>query len=139
MIDIDNFKHFNDEHGHHVGDQVLREVAQVLQQQTRGSDVAARFGGEEFIVVLADIPRRLALERAEQLRSCVENLALTSVGAPGSVTISIGLAEFPADGNTLEALLRAADKAPYEAKRAGRNRVVAASPGGAVVPFRIAS
>jgi diguanylate cyclase (GGDEF)-like protein len=139
MIDIDNFKRFNDEHGHSVGDQVLREVAQVLKSQTRGSDVAARFGGEEFIVVLTDTPPGLALERAEQMRWSVENLARASGGTLPSVTISIGLAEFPPDGNTFEALLLAADKALYEAKRAGRNRVVVASSVGAVVPFRLAS
>ena len=139
MIDIDHFKRFNDEHGHHVGDQVLREVAQVLKSQTRGSDVAARFGGEEFIVVLPDTPPGLALKRAEQMRWSVENLACASGGTLPSVTISIGLAEFPPHGNTLELLLLAADKALYEAKRAGRNRVVADSSIGAVVPFRLAS
>jgi diguanylate cyclase (GGDEF)-like protein len=139
MIDIDHFKRFNDEHGHHVGDQVLREVAEALQSQTRGSDVTARYGGEEFTVVLIDIPSGLALERAEQMRLSVENLAPASGSALRPVTISIGVAEFPADGNTLEALLLAADKALYEAKRAGRNRVVAASSIGAVVPFRLAS
>jgi diguanylate cyclase (GGDEF)-like protein len=139
MIDIDHFKRFNDEYGHHVGDQVLREVAQVLKSQTRGGDVAARFGGEEFIVVLTDTPPGLALERAEQMRWSVENLAPASGGALPPVTISIGLVEFPPDGNTLEALLVAADKALYEAKRAGRNRVVVASSVGAVVPFRLAS
>lgn len=135
MIDIDHFKRCNDEYGHPVGDQVLREVAQVLKDQTRGSDVAARFGGDELTVVLTDTPPGVALERAEQMRSSVENLNLASCGAFRPVTISIGVAEFPADGNTLEALLLAADKALYEAKRAGRNRVAAASPGRAVIPL----
>jgi diguanylate cyclase (GGDEF)-like protein len=139
MIDIDHFKRINDEHGHSVGDQVLREVAQVLKGQTRGSDVAARFGGEEFIAVLTDTPPGLALERAEQMRWSVENLARASGGILPSVTISIGLAEFPPDGNTLEALLASADKALYEAKRTGRNRVVVASSVDTVVPFRLAS
>lgn len=128
MIDIDHFKRFNDEHGHEVGDHVLRQVAEVLQRQTRGSDVAARYGGEEFTIVMADIPDALALERAEQVRAGVEALELHASGkALGSVTISIGLARFPTHGSTVEELLLAADKALYEAKRAGRNRVVVAS------------
>lgn len=128
MIDIDHFKRFNDTHGHEVGDQVLREVAQVLQSQSRGSDVAARYGGEEFTIVLADITDQLALERAEQLRQKVEQLVLHTAGAElGSITISIGLAKFPTHGTTVEALLLAADKALYQAKSAGRNRVVVAT------------
>jgi diguanylate cyclase (GGDEF)-like protein len=128
MIDIDHFKNFNDLHGHEVGDQVLREVAQVLQRQTRGSDVAARYGGEEFTVVLVDIPAELALERAEKVRADVEKLVLHPSGkVVGTVTISIGLAQFPTHGSTVEELLLAADKALYEAKHAGRNRVVVAS------------
>jgi two-component system cell cycle response regulator len=101
--------------------------------------VAARFGGEEFIVVLTDTPPGLALERAEQMRWSVESLALASGDTLPSVTISIGVAEFPSDGNTLEALVLRADSALYEAKRAGRNRVVVASSVGALVPFRLAS
>ncbi|MBV5298333.1 MAG: diguanylate cyclase [Rhodoferax sp.] len=128
MIDIDHFKRFNDQHGHEVGDQVLREVAQVLQSQTRGSDVAARFGGEEFTIVLADITEQLALERAELVRQGVEQLVLRTSGKDiGTITISIGLAQFPAHGTTVEALLLAADKALYEAKSSGRNRVVVAT------------
>lgn len=127
MIDIDHFKRFNDQHGHEVGDQVLREVAQVLQSQTRGSDVAARYGGEEFIIVLADITDQLALERAQRVRQEVEQLVLRPSGKDvGTVTVSIGLAQFPLHGNTVDALLLAADKALYEAKSAGRNRVVVA-------------
>ena len=128
MIDIDHFKRFNDQHGHEVGDVVLREVAQVLQSQTRGSDVAARYGGEEFTIVLTDITQPLALERAQRVRQAVEQLVLHPSGKDvGVVTISIGLAQFPAHGSTVEALLLAADKALYEAKSSGRNRVVAAA------------
>ena len=128
MIDIDHFKRFNDTHGHEVGDQVLREVAQVLQSQTRGSDVAARYGGEEFVILLADITASLALERAELVRQKVEQLVLHAPGKEVvTVTISIGLAQFPAHGTTVDALLLAADRALYEAKSTGRNRVVAAT------------
>ena len=128
MIDIDHFKLFNDQHGHDVGDQVLLEVAQVLQHQTRGSDVAARYGGEEFTIVLTDMPASLAFERAEQVRAGVEALDLRAAGKSlGIVTISIGLAQFPTHGSSVAELLIAADKALYEAKRAGRNRVVVAS------------
>lgn len=128
MIDIDHFKRFNDQYGHEVGDQVLREVAQVLQNQTRGSDVAARYGGEEFTIVLADITKELALGRAQRVREAVEKLVLRPSGKDvGSITISIGLAQFPANGSTVEDLLSAADKALYEAKSAGRNRVVVAT------------
>jgi diguanylate cyclase (GGDEF)-like protein len=127
MIDIDHFKGCNDTHGHEVGDFVMREVAQVLQRATRGSDVASRYGGDEFTVVMVNIPCAQALQRAEQLRASVEGLALQSgATSVGPVTISIGLATFPAHGDTLEDLLSAADKALYEAKNAGRNRVVVA-------------
>ena len=128
MIDIDHFKLFNDQHGHDVGDQVLNEVAQVLRRQTRGSDVAARYGGEEFTIVLTDMPTSLAFERAEQVRAGVEALDLRAAGkALGTVTISIGVAQFPTHGSSVAELLIAADKALYEAKRTGRNRVVIAS------------
>lgn len=128
MVDIDHFKLFNDQHGHEVGDQVLREVAQVLQDQTRGSDVAARYGGEEFTIVLPDITGARAFERAQRVRQEVEKLVLRLAGKDlGTVTISIGLAQFPMHGSTVDALLLAADKALYEAKSSGRNRVVVAT------------
>jgi diguanylate cyclase (GGDEF)-like protein len=128
MMDIDHFKRFNDEHGHEVGDQVLREVAQALLGQTRGSDIVARYGGEEFTVVLVDITPELALQRAEAIRADVEGLSLLVAGtAVGNVTLSIGVAQFPTHGKTMEALVLAADKALYAAKHAGRNRVVVAS------------
>lgn len=128
MIDIDHFKRFNDLHGHEVGDHVLREVAQVLESQTRGSDVAARFGGEEFTIVMADITAQQALERAQRVREEIEKLVLRPSGKDvGGVTISIGLAQFPTHGTTVEALLLSADKALYEAKHSGRNRVMVAT------------
>ncbi|MGA2552957.1 MAG: diguanylate cyclase [Burkholderiaceae bacterium] len=129
MIDIDHFKDFNDRHGHEVGDLVLTEVARVMQRDSRGSDVAARYGGEEFTVVLVDMPVALAVARAEQMRADIEALPRLHLanGQAGTVTISIGLAVYPADGNSGEALLRSADKALYAAKHAGRNRVVIAS------------
>jgi diguanylate cyclase (GGDEF)-like protein len=128
MIDIDHFKRFNDQHGHEVGDHVLRSVAQVLLRHTRGSDVAARYGGEEFTLVLVDMPSRSALERAEQVRADVAALALHAFGkAVGPVTVSIGVAQFPADAATVDALFLAADRALYAAKDGGRNRVALAS------------
>jgi diguanylate cyclase (GGDEF)-like protein len=134
MIDIDHFKHFNDEFGHNIGDQVLCEISEILQRQTRSSDVAARYGGEEFTIVLVSTSLELAIKRAEQVRVDVENLILRNSGKElGKVTISIGLAQFPTHGNTVATLLAAADHALYQAKRAGRNQVVIASE--AVVDF----
>jgi diguanylate cyclase (GGDEF)-like protein len=134
MIDIDHFKQFNDEHGHEVGDQMLKGVAQLLQRLTRGSDVAARYGGEEFAVVLPDMPVALALERAELIRSEFEQVLLDGAASiVGPVSVSIGVAQFPLHGKTVEALIHSADIALYAAKRAGRNRVVFASSSTAVV------
>jgi diguanylate cyclase (GGDEF)-like protein len=128
MLDIDHFKRFNDQHGHEVGDRVLREVGQLLQRVTRDSDVAARYGGEEFTIVMTDTTAELGLQRAEQIRSEVERMAIEALGkAVGEVTISIGLAQFPTHGSSMETLFRAADKALYHAKHTGRNRVVAAA------------
>jgi diguanylate cyclase (GGDEF)-like protein len=128
MLDIDHFKRFNDQHGHEVGDRVLREVGLVLQRVTRDSDVAARYGGEEFTIVMTDTTSELGLQRAEQIRADVERMAIEVLGkAVGEVTISIGFAQFPTHGSTMEALFRAADKALYHAKHSGRNRVVVAA------------
>lgn len=126
MLDIDHFKSFNDQHGHDVGDAVLREVANALRRTVRRSDVASRYGGEEFTVVMPDITFENAYERAELIRAAVEKIR---VNIPGKsverVTTSIGLAHHPQDGETPETLISLADKALYQAKRAGRNRVIA--------------
>jgi len=128
MLDIDHFKRFNDTFGHEAGDLVLRELAGVLKRFARQSDVASRYGGEEFLVLLPECPLEAALRKAEQLREEVAKLKLEHNNrALGSVTVSIGVAAFPDHAREAEALVRCADEALYLAKQAGRNRVVAYS------------
>lgn len=126
VIDIDNFKKINDEYGHAVGDSVIRNVADLVRKSIRGHDLAARFGGEEFVVILADTPASGAMTVAESLRLRIELLRLkrTRDGehlAP--ITASIGVSEMLTD-DTAETLVTRADDALYAAKNAGRNRVV---------------
>jgi diguanylate cyclase (GGDEF)-like protein len=127
MLDVDHFKRFNDVWGHDGGDAVLKELAALLLRSFRGEDMACRFGGEEFVLVIADTAPDVALERAEQLRRQVSELSLKHRGQPmGAITISLGLAALPEHGTMPEVLLAAADSALYEAKRAGRDRVIRA-------------
>src|SRR5690606_28673654 len=124
MIDVDHFKRFNDEHGHEAGDLVLGSIGSRLRRVVRASDIASRFGGEEFVVVLPEVTPARALARAEQIRVAVEAKRLVHCGAPlPPVTVSIGVAMYPQHGDSVEALLRAADLALYGAKRDGRNQV----------------
>ena len=124
MIDVDHFKRFNDEHGHEAGDLVLGAIGSRLRRVVRASDIASRFGGEEFVVVLPEVTPARALVRAEQIRAAVEARRLVHFGAPlPPVTVSIGVAMYPQHGDSVEALLRAADLALYGAKRDGRNQV----------------
>ena len=121
IADIDFFKKVNDEHGHPVGDEVLSAVSAVLTQAARASDFVARIGGEEFGLLFPDATPDTASAVAERMRSAVENFpVLSSCGARLKVTISIGLAPFA--GSLTDALSHA-DKALYEAKHKGRNRV----------------
>src|SRR5712692_709540 len=125
MLDIDHFKRFNDSFGHDAGDLVLRELAGVLRRFARQSDVASRYGGEEFLVLLPECPFDAALRKAEQLREEVAKLNPEHNNrALGSVTVSIGVAAFPDHAQEAKALLRCADEALYDAKAAGRDRVV---------------
>jgi diguanylate cyclase len=128
MIDIDHFKRFNDTHGHLVGDQVLRLVARTLVENLKGRDVIARYGGEEFVIILPDT-RLVDAERvANHLRNSLATKRVTKRGTNetlGIVTISIGAAEFKVEEDG-ETLISRADGAMYEAKQAGRNRVVCA-------------
>jgi diguanylate cyclase (GGDEF)-like protein/PAS domain S-box-containing protein len=127
MCDIDFFKKVNDTWGHQAGDDVLKALARLLERHARGSDVVCRYGGEEFVMLLADIPPNLAYQRAEQVRGALEALRVPFGDATIQVTASFGVANFPEDGDTQDALIHAADTAMYSAKMAGRNRVMLAT------------
>jgi len=125
LMDIDHFKRFNDTWGHEAGDLVLKRVADVLRANVRGSDIACRYGGEELAVILPEATLEVAVGRAEAIRRGVAALRLEHDGRPlDTITASLGVAVYPQHASDAEALLRAADEAMYEAKRAGRNRVV---------------
>ncbi len=129
MIDVDHFKRFNDTYGHDTGDQALRMVGGLFASQFRGSDIACRFGGEEFAIVLPGAGRAEALARAEQLCGQVRELKVMYHGdVVGTLTISAGIAVCGEHGDTMEALLEVADAALYQAKRDGRDRVVCPDP-----------
>ena len=121
MIDIDNFKNLNDSFGHDAGDDAIRRIGRVLREGTRGIDLAARIGGEEFAVLLVETNQQGAIEVAERLRLAIKALELTSAC---QITASFGVAECPVDAQTAPDILKAADVALYEAKRSGRDRVV---------------
>lgn len=124
MLDIDNFKGLNDTYGHDGGDVVIQEIASILISRSRQSDIACRYGGEEFILVLPDTPLNTATQRCEELRQIVATHHFSLQGLTlNSITISIGVAAYPENGPSMEHLISAADQALYAAKRAGRNRV----------------
>jgi len=123
MIDIDNFKNFNDRYGHKVGDMILRSLGDILLANTRKSDVSCRFGGEEFVVVMPNATPDGARKRAHQWRKAFQLLQNSFNGQELQATISIGIASFPNHGKDGETVLNAADKALYEAKQRGKNRV----------------
>ncbi len=125
MIDIDRFKKLNDTFGHAVGDHVLREVARAIGQAVREDDVPARFGGEEFAVLLRNPSPEVAVEVGERVRRAVSALDLRRLGVPG-VSVSVGVAVAMTPDVTLDVVIDEADRALYRAKRAGRDRVVAA-------------
>lgn len=129
MIDIDHFKHLNDTFGHHVGDQVLRDVTSILMKDMREVDTVARYGGEEFVIILPETTETGAMYVAQRLRRAVEQ-AKFFAGSPDQVqhlTISIGVAVYDTDAQFKRDLIEFSDAALYAAKRAGRNRVVAYS------------
>jgi diguanylate cyclase (GGDEF)-like protein len=124
MIDLDHFKQFNDTFGHLAGDALLRGFGDLLKRSTRGQDIASRYGGEEFAIVLSDSNLAGALQRAESLRQKVKQLSVEYAGQLlGAVSVSIGVALFPDHGATMSEVLRASDQALYCAKREGRDRV----------------
>lgn len=124
MLDIDHFKKVNDTYGHEAGDHVLKALADTLSSRNRRGDFACRFGGEEFVVVMPNIAVEVAYQRAEELRKTLNSLAIPYGQFYLNTTISIGIAGYPSNGQEREALLRAADRALYAAKRAGRNHIL---------------
>jgi diguanylate cyclase (GGDEF)-like protein/PAS domain S-box-containing protein len=125
MLDIDYFKPINDTFGHAAGDTLLRAIGALLLAHTRAEDIACRYGGEEFTLILPDSPLEDTWRRAEQLRAAVKRLRVRHGGdSLAAVTISAGVASYPEHGSVPEALLRAADLALYQAKAEGRDRVV---------------
>lgn len=125
MLDIDHFKNYNDEYGHEAGDAVLRAIGQLLQTQVRGGDVACRYGGEEFVILMPNAPLESAKERGKQILEAVRGLEIPHQGhLLPSVTASLGVAEFPTHASDAEGILEAADHALYMAKRSGRDRMV---------------
>ncbi len=130
ILDLDDFKRINDEHGHPAGDAVLRAVGRILAGESRGIDTAARYGGEEFVVALPETSPDGALEVAERIRAKIEaeRVPLPAGGGEVRVTASLGLATLPAAAIDAHDLIAAADAALYEAKRGGKNRVVVARP-----------
>jgi diguanylate cyclase (GGDEF)-like protein len=125
MADIDEFKRLNDEFGHVLGDEVLRQVSSLFHQQVRKVDVVCRYGGEEFGILLTQVTPEQAITVAGKLRKMVEGWQFP--GVPRTVTISAGAATFPQHGTTRDGLVKAADSALYAAKQAGRNAVRLAS------------
>ncbi len=136
FIDVDHFKAVNDSHGHAVGDEVLRAVAARLQDGVRSGDVVARFGGEEFVILVRGVTAQVAHTVAERHRQAVATLNLSPINGPARVSISVGVAAHheskPFD--SVEAMLRRADRALYDSKRAGRNRVTLATRDSLVPP-----
>ena len=130
MIDLDRFKQINDQHGHTIGDGVLRGVATALRRNVRKVDIVARYGGEEFCVVLPRVGKQEAMEVADKLRRSIASMAMPGPegGAPLHVTISVGVSSLGADADDVNGLVEKADAALYEAKRLGRDQVAAAVP-----------
>jgi len=128
MLDIDYFKRVNDTHGHQGGDEVLRVLAEVLTEDIRAEDIACRYGGEEFLILLPNMPLDAALVRAETWRAKIEALTVRHGEQVIRFTVSLGLAAFPEHGQSPDELTRSVDLALYQAKHAGRNRVSVFSP-----------
>ena len=125
MMDLDHFKEYNDTFGHQAGDELLRALGRLIRSQIREDDIACRYGGEEFLIIMPGASPEVTFERTEQMRQCVKQLHELRPGQfLHPTTISIGLASFPDNGPSASALIQAADAALYRAKKEGRDRVV---------------
>ena len=123
MLDADNLKKVNDQYGHAVGDKLLITLSQTIQDSLRGTDILARYGGDEFVVLLTETNDARAVEVAERIRTAVENTSFSSEGDRVTSTLSIGVACYPDDSEDSEDIINKADQALYESKRKGRNIV----------------
>ena len=128
ITDIDFFKKVNDTYGHDVGDVVIKGLADILKKQKRATDVVARFGGEEFIVLCEQTDEAGAALLGERIREELEATVFNTPIGPLTVTCSVGIATFPEAGSTWDELFKSADEALYVSKRTGRNRVTAWAP-----------
>ena len=127
MLDLDHFKSFNDTFGHEAGDVLLRAVGELLRSKVRGEDVACRYGGEEFVLILPEMSGETIVRRAEELREALKRLHVSHRNQSlGGITLSAGVAVFPKHGDNGESLVRVADEALYDAKAGGRDRVILA-------------
>jgi len=124
MFDLDNFKPFNDTHGHQAGDEILKCVAEVTHRQLRGADILARYGGDEFVILLSNSNAREAATVAERIRESIAAYLMETKDCQANITISMGIAECRNDTDTVDRLIQHADKALYNAKNAGRNCVI---------------
>jgi diguanylate cyclase (GGDEF)-like protein len=131
MVDVDNLKKYNDRNGHLRGSEVLRQVAQVLTREARSIDLVAKYGGDEFVVILPQTTREGACVLAERVKVSTESTAFP-LAEPGLITVSLGVATYPENGITAGELLESADIALYAAKQSGKNRVSLAAAGLAV-------
>jgi diguanylate cyclase (GGDEF)-like protein len=125
MGDLDHFKKFNDVYGHAAGDKIIVEIGKLFKDKFRGSDIACRYGGEEFLIILPESSREDTIKRADALREEIKKIEMVFQGTIlGTITMSMGVAAYPEKGTRMEDLLRVADTALYKAKQDGRDRVV---------------
>jgi len=125
MGDLDHFKKFNDVYGHAAGDKIITQIGKLLKERFRGSDIACRYGGEEFLIILPESSPEDTFKRAEALREEIKKMDMVFQGQIlGSITMSMGIASYPENGTRMEELLRMSDTALYKAKQEGRDKVV---------------
>lgn len=125
MIDVDNFKYYNDTMGHPMGDKVLILLAKILKQSIRAADLAIRYGGEEFLIFLPNSPKKYAFDVAQRIQEAIEReiFPQEEIFPQGRLTVSIGVASIPSDCYDLKTLIEKADKALYQAKKLGKNTI----------------
>jgi two-component system cell cycle response regulator len=124
LVDVDRFKAVNNRYGHRMGDEMLKDIAMLIKQHVRATDVVSRYGGEEFALALYDSEQKAALEVAKRICRSIAQKRWAWVDANLSITVSIGMASYPRSNNEQADLIELAERALYQAKRLGRNRVV---------------